>query len=173
MKAFSNNIIFLDTEFSSLNPYKGEILSIGLVRLNGEELYMELEYDGEIDEWVKKNIIPSLTEFKISRKIAVQKIKKFVGDSNPYMLAYVGQFDAIYFYKLLGKEKDPFNWIPIDFASMLFATGINPEEFDENKNKFCERFGINFSKYREHHALDDARLLKEIYLKFVENNKGK
>ncbi len=173
MKPFSNNIIFLDTEFSSLNPYKGEILSIGLVRSNGEELYMELEYDGEIDEWVKKNISPSLTELKISRKIAVQKIKEFIGDSKPYMLAYVGQFDAIYLYKLLEEEKDPFHWIPIDFASMLFAAGVNPEEFNENKNKFCKRLGVDFSKYQEHNALDDARLLREIYLKFVENNRVK
>ncbi len=45
MKSFSENIIFFDTEFSSLNPYEGEILSIGLVKPNGEELYLELEYD--------------------------------------------------------------------------------------------------------------------------------
>jgi len=171
MKSFSNNIIFFDTEFSSLNPYKGEILSIGLIKLNGEELYVELEYDGEVDKWVEKNISPSLTKPKISRKIAVQKIKEFVGDSKPYMLAYVGQFDAVYFYKLLEKEKDPFHWIPIDFASILFAAGVNPEEFNKNKNKFCKRLGVDFSKHREHNALDDARLLREVYLKFVENGK--
>lgn len=28
MKPYSDNIIFIDTEFSSVNPYKGEILSI-------------------------------------------------------------------------------------------------------------------------------------------------
>ena len=173
MNSFSNNIIFLDTEFSSLNPYKGEILSIGLVKLNGEELYMELEYNGEVDEWVKENVVFYLIEEKVSRKESVERIKKFVGDKKPYMLAYVNQFDAIYIYKLFGTGHDPFNWIPIDFASILFATGIDPEEFDKNKNKFCERFGIDFSKYREHHALDDARLLREIYLKFVENNKKK
>lgn len=35
-KLFSDNIIFLDTEFSSLDPYKGEMLSVGLVKVNGD-----------------------------------------------------------------------------------------------------------------------------------------
>lgn len=167
MNPFSNNIIFLDTEFSSLNPYKGEILSIGLVKLNGEELYIELEYNGEVDEWVKENVTSLLIAEKVNREEAVRRIKKFVGDKKPYMLAYVNQFDTIYLYKLFGTENNPFHWIPIDFASMFFAVGVNPEEFNK---EFCEKLGIDFSKYREHHALDDARLLKEIYLKFVEDS---
>ena len=75
MKPFSDNIIFLDTEFSSLDPYKGEILSMGLVKIDGEELYLELEYDGEVDEWVKENIIPNLRESKMSRGEAIKRIK--------------------------------------------------------------------------------------------------
>lgn len=59
-KPYSKNIIFLDTEFSSLDPYKGEILSIALVKLEGDELYLELKYKGPIDPWVKKHIIPTL-----------------------------------------------------------------------------------------------------------------
>jgi DNA polymerase III epsilon subunit-like protein len=173
MNPFSNNIIFLDSEFSSLNPYKGEILSIGLVKLNGEELYIELEYDGEVDEWVKKNVMPALTELKVSRREASKKIKKFVGDSKPYMISYVNQFDAIYLYKLLGIENNPFHWLPIDFASMLFAFGIDPERYDcEDKGNFYQEIGIDHNKYRKHHALDDARLLRQVYLKFVDTEKG-
>ena len=48
MKSFSDNIIFLDAEFSTLDPYEGEILSIGLVKLNGDNLYLELEYNGPL-----------------------------------------------------------------------------------------------------------------------------
>jgi len=51
------NIVFLDTEFTDLDPYKGEILSIGMVKLSGEELYIELEYKGESSDWVKKHIL--------------------------------------------------------------------------------------------------------------------
>lgn len=173
MNPFSNNIIFFDTEFSSLNPYKGEILSIGLVKLNGQELYIELEYNGEVDEWVEKNVMPALIELKVSRQEASKKIKKFVGDSKPYMVSYVNQFDTIYLYKLLGIENNSFHWIPIDFASMLFAFGIDPERYDwEDKGNFYQEIGIDHNKYRRHHALDDARLLRQVYLKFVDTEKG-
>jgi len=170
MKPFSKNIIFLDTEFSSLDPYKGEILSIGLVKLDGEELYIELEYDGKVDEWVEKNIIPSLKEPKVSRKEAVQKIKEFIGDTEPYMVGYVNQFDAIYWYKLFGMKNNPCHWMPIDFASILFALGINPERYNwEDKDNFYKEIDIDHSKYKKHHALGDAKLLREVYLKFVED----
>jgi hypothetical protein len=72
-RPFSDNVIFVDTEFSSLDPYKGEILSVGLVKLRGEELYLELECDGEIDEWPKKNILPTLKQKKYSKAEARKK----------------------------------------------------------------------------------------------------
>jgi hypothetical protein len=46
---YTDNLIFYDSEFSSLDPYEGEILSIGMVKPNGQELYLELEYEGEVD----------------------------------------------------------------------------------------------------------------------------
>src|SRR4030066_659894 len=111
MKPFSDNIIFLDTEFSSLDPYKGEILSIGLVKMNGEELYLELEYDGEVDEWVKENVIPILRETRVGREEVVRQIKNFVGNTKPYVVGYVNQFDSVYWsklYKSSGIKENPF-----------------------------------------------------------------
>lgn len=166
-KPFSNNIIFLDTEFSSLDPYEGEILSIGLVKLNGEELYLELEHWGEIDEWVKQNVLPKFTQEKVSRKKAIAKINQFVGKKKPYLVAYVNQFDAVYLYKLFGVGDHPFHWLPIDFASFLFFCGIDPEAICSNDKKFFERIGMEPS--HSHHALEDAGNLRNIYLKLVNN----
>lgn len=169
IKPLSDDIIFMDTEFSSLNPYKGEILSIGLVKLNGEGLYLELEYNGEVDEWVAENIIPFLKSSKVSRQEAVLKIKNFIGDKKPFMISYVNQFDAIYWYKLFGVDNNPCYWIPIDFASVLFGLGIVPASYYHgDKNNFFKAIGINASKYKQHNALDDARLLREVYLKFAQ-----
>lgn len=166
-KPFSDNIVFFDTEFSNLDPYKGEILSIGLVKINGEEMYLELEYNGEVDEWVRKNIIPTLNQKKISREKARTKIKKFIGARKPYLISYVNQFDTTYWYKLFGTEKNPGYWLPIDFASILFGFGTDPESYyPEDKNNFFKEIGVDASKYKEHNALDDAKLLKEVYLKF-------
>ena len=164
----SKNIIFFDTEFSSLDPYKGEILSVGLVTLDGIELYLELEYDGPIDPWVEKNIIPTLNRPKISRRAALNIIRKFVGKKMPYLVAYVNQYDVIYTYKLFQRKDEPFYWLPIDFASILFALGINPEAYyPKDKENFFKKIGIDSSKYHEHNALDDAKFLRDVYLKMV------
>lgn len=169
MKPFSKNIIFVDTEFSTLDPYKGEILSIGIVKLNGEELYLELEYDGEVSEWVKKNILSDLNGHKVSREEARKQIKEFVDDNKPFAVAFINQFDMIYTYKLFNTGGCPFYWVPVDFASILFGRGINPEDYLlENKTDFFKKLGIDVKKYNQHNALDDAKLLREAYLRFLE-----
>ncbi len=168
---FSKNIIFVDTEFTSLDPYEGELLSIGLVKFNGKELYLELEQKGETSEWVKENVIQFLIEEKVSRQEVIARIKKFIGEESPYMIAYVNQFDTIYLHKLLGVENNPFFWIPIDFASMLFSLNIDPEKYNKGEESgFYKKIGVDYKKYRKHHALDDARLLREVYLKLLNIN---
>ncbi|MFA6492814.1 MAG: exonuclease domain-containing protein [Patescibacteria group bacterium] len=158
-------IIFLDTEFSSLDPYKGEILSIGLVKESGEELYLELTYDGEVDPWVKENIIPNLKNKKVSRDEAKQKIRDFVGKNKSVAMAYVNQFDILYIYKLFTIDDCPFFWMPLDFASILYGLGYDPLEYHERQKDMVKKFGIDSEKYQRHNALDDARLLREVYLK--------
>lgn len=171
MQPLSDNIIFLDTEFSSLDPYKGEIVSIGMVKYTGEELYLEVEFDGIMSEWSAEHIVPMLTASKVSREEAQKKIREFVGPGKPYMVTFVTQYDAIYLYKLFAtdnpkEESFPFYMWPIDFAAILFAQGINPEHYLSDANEALTKMGIDVSKYKEHHALDDARLLRETWMKF-------
>lgn len=45
---FIKPLIFFDSEFSSLNPYEGEILSIGMVKENGDEFYLELRCERKV-----------------------------------------------------------------------------------------------------------------------------
>ncbi len=175
MKPFSENVVFWDTEFSSLDPYKGEILSLAFVKPSGEELYLELEHTAEVDPWVEKNVLPSLTQTKVSKEAAFEQIKNFLGESKPYLVAYVNFFDAVYFYKMIG-NKDvtknyPFHWIFLDFASMLFGLGQNPEIFSgPNKPKLLAELGIDSSTYKAHNALDDARMLRDVYLRLTTNH---
>ncbi len=164
LKPFSENIIFFDTEFSDLDPYKGELLSVGLVKPNGEEFYIEIQHDGEVSDWVKENVIPYFTGPRVSREEAKERIRDFVGPTTPYLVSYVNQFDAIYWYKLFGMDNHPAYWIPIDFASILFGAGTNPR-FSTNQ-EFLNDLGIDPTKYKKHNALEDAKLLKEIYIKF-------
>lgn len=82
-------------------------------------------------------------------------------------MSYVNQFDAIYWYQLFDSPKDhPAYWIPIDFASILFAYGYSPNSL--GKDNFYKELGIDNKKYNTHNALDDARLLAEVYKRFIE-----
>lgn len=175
IKPYSNNIIFFDTEFSDLNSRTGELLSIGLIKYSGEELYLELEHSGPVHPWVEEKVLPYLTQEKVSREVACQKINNFIGthpeDQKPYLVAYVNQFDAIFWYDLFGSPKDhPAYWIPIDFASILFGLGHSPNSM--GKHDFFKSLGINKEQYQEHNALTDARLLRDTYFKFYETLQG-
>ncbi len=165
------NLIFIDTEFTDLDPYKGELLSIGIIKLSGEELYLELVAERPSTEWVEKHIIPTLKDPKFSREDATVQIREFLGETMPFAVAFVDNYDIIYLTKLFGAGKLPFRWVSIDFASILFALGVNPVKFladQSGARAFYKKLGIDFKKYRQHHALDDAKLLRDVWLKISE-----
>lgn len=165
-------IIFFDTEFTHIDPRVGELLSIGLVKQTGEELYIELEYEGlEIHPWVKKKVLPYLSGEAISSQEAQIMLWQFIGKTKkekdkPYLMAYVNQFDAVYWYKLFGDPKEhPAFWIPLDFASILFAHGYDPESM--HTKSFFESLSLDKTQYKLHNALDDARMLRDVYAAFM------
>lgn len=170
---FSENVIFYDAEFTSLNPYEGEILSVGMVKMSGETLYVEVEYAGEVHEWVKNRVLPYLQGRAVSREEAVRQIREFMGEKKPYLVSYVNQYDAVFLYKLFGvqnntRDEVPQHWIPIDFASIAFGYGVNPEKFRHDNFPFMEKLGVNIEASQKHFALDDALILKKIYFRFFE-----
>lgn len=164
------NIIFMDGEFAKLKPDGIDLLSLALIKPNGEELYLEIEFDGEISPWVKENVLPNLKQEKVSKEKATELIKDFVGNEKPYLIAYVNQFDWMGICKLFNVKntedisKLPFFWAPIDFASILFEKGVKPTI---NPIELAKKYHIEVSTIKKHHALDDARLLKKIYDKVI------
>lgn len=82
---------FLDTEF---NGYLGELISLALVREDGESLYIIYKIASELDPWVRDNIIPILLSDKCENRIfastrleGANAISKFLkGDSVPYII---------------------------------------------------------------------------------------
>ncbi len=162
---FSENIVFMDTEFTHLDPKKGELLSIGLIKYTGEELYIEFEYSVDPHPWVVEHVLPTLSGVKVPNDKAREMIREFIGPGQPYLMAYVNQFDAMFWYGLFGDPKShPAFWIPIDFASILFAHGFDPNSM--GKDSFFEKLGVDKKSYHLHNALDDTRLLRDVYLKF-------
>lgn len=168
----NRNIIFMDGEFAKLKPNGIDLLSIALIKPDGEELYLELDFKGKIGQWEKENVIPHFTGNKVSKKEAVKLIKEFVGKEKPYVVAYVNQFDWMGICKLFGVKdvkgiaEMPFKWTPIDFASILFGKGINISE--TKMTETAKKYNIEASETQRHNALYDARILKKLYEKIMD-----
>ena len=84
---------FLDTEF---NGWGGALLSLALVPEDGgEELYLTLDWDGALEPWVERHVVPyldsvpdSLTSPRLSRADAARAISHYLaGDREPLIVA--------------------------------------------------------------------------------------
>ncbi len=144
------------------------LLSFGAVTLDGSaSYYCEIEYDGDVSEFVRTEVLPSLTAPKISMDQARREIAEFIRahyDTPPYLMTYVYKYDAYHWYKLFGYNDDLTHRIIIDFASMLFTVGIDPEENSADRRaEFLQSHGVDISTLRTHNALDDARALRAAY----------
>ena len=168
LKPFSHDVVFFDAEFTGHDIVRDQLMSIGMVSLDGkQEMYFELEYDMlHVTPWVRENVEPKLTGEKISHAEACARIRHFCGGHEPHLVATVNHYDMAFWHKLFNGEKEPIHSIPIDFASMLFAVGLTPaREIDGEKKKFYAQFGIDLDRFALHNALDDARLMRELYIR--------
>ena len=161
-------IIFADGEFPGLRADGIEFLSIALIKESGEELYLEIEVSQKIHEWTEENILPFLDGNPIPKEEAKKKILEFIGPNRPYFLSYVNTFDWMGVCALFGVFDVPFFWIPLDFASILFGKGMSPEMKPE---ALAKKYEISLENHKKHHALDDARLLRKVYFKVMEDKK--
>ncbi len=83
---------FLDTEY---NGWGGALLSLALVPDDGEELYLTLDWDGALEQWVERNVVPfldmvpeSLVSPRMSRADAARTIAHYLaGDRDPLIVA--------------------------------------------------------------------------------------
>jgi hypothetical protein len=140
---------FLDTEF---NGWGGALLSLALVPDDGDELYLTLDWDGPLEDWVERNVLPyldsvpdSLVSPRMSRTDAARILAHYLaGDPDPVIVA---------------------DW-PEDIAqfNMLLLTGpgtmveVPPLSF-----RFVELSGFSTAANSKvpHNALHDARALRD------------
>ena len=140
---------FLDTEY---NGWGGALLSLALVPEDGEELYLTLDWDGPLEDWVERNVVPyldmvpdSLVSPRMSRADAARMVSHYLaGDPEPLIVA---------------------DW-PEDIAqfNMLLLNGpgtmveVPPLTF-----KFVELSGFSTAANSmvPHNALHDARALRD------------
>lgn len=83
---------FLDTEY---NGWGGALLSLALVPDDGEELYLTLAWEGPLEEWVERNVVPFLdlvtarpVSPRMSRSDAARTVAHYLaGDPDPLIVA--------------------------------------------------------------------------------------
>ena len=95
---------FLDTEY---NGWGGALLSLALVPEDGEELYVTLDWDGHLEEWVERNVVPyldmvpaALVSPRLSRADAARTLAHYLaGDNAPLIVADwpedIAQFNSL------------------------------------------------------------------------------
>ncbi len=170
---FSDDVVFFDAEFTGIDACTNDLISVGMISLDGEkELYFELPYnESKLSDWTREHVVPYLTGETITHEQARVAIRRFCGHSEPHLVATVNQRDMAFFHALFNDTDEPINRIPIDFATILFAMGLNPARtIDDKKEKFYKNFGINLSDYEMHNALEDTRLMRDLYVKLAKKS---
>jgi hypothetical protein len=140
---------FLDTEY---NGWGGALLSLALVPDDGEDLYLTLDWDGALEPWVERHVVPfldmvpdSLVSPRMSRADAARTIAHYLaGDPDPLIVA---------------------DW-PEDIALLnaLLVTGPGVmAEVPGLKFQFVPLIGFSTAANSKvpHNALHDARALRD------------
>lgn len=156
--------IFFDTEFLE-NGKTIELISIGMVREDGETYYAETIRGGYLaqqDPWLKANVFPFLNlpfeDKKDTSAIAVD-IKKFVGE-NPEFWAYYADYDWVVLCQLYGRMIDlPEGW-------PMFCLDLRQFKYHLSNPKLPDQSGA------EHNAMEDALWNKQVY-EYLVNLKDK
>lgn len=137
--------LFLDTEF---NGFGGKLISMALVPEDNNlpEFYKEIEMTDQLEPWVKENVVPHLVLVPCSYNEFQQALGQYL--------------------RVIGNCTIVADW-PDDIRYFCEALITGPGEmlsFIHNIH-FELKLGINYESKVPHHALHDARGIKEEYLK--------
>jgi len=148
-------IYFIDTEFSERGPdYPIQLISIGIVRMDGSELYRISKefHERGCNQWVKQNVLPHLEGPRHSRSEIRHAIQDFVGvDPSPEFWGYYSAYDWVVFCQIFGAMIDlPRGW-------PMFCRDIKQLANDRGNPPFPEKMRLTMKTSNEHNALHDAR----------------
>lgn len=146
---------FLDTEFIEY-PCTIDLISLALVCEDGRELYaVNAECDwSRANAWVRAHVLPQVFQerhYWQPRAMIAETVRAFIGDDRPEMWGYYADYDWVVFCWLFGAMIDlPKGW----------------PKYCRDVKQWCDRLGN--PKLPEvgkdaHHALHDARWIREAY----------
>ncbi len=140
---------FLDTEF---NGWGGALLSLALVPDHGEEFYAVLHFEGTIEPWVERNVMPYLDTVpdafrspRLSRADAALGLSYYLENDNEPLIVADWPEDIAQFNMLL--LTGPGLMVPMPRVMFLLAA--------------LENFSTAAHSVVPHNALHDARALRD------------
>ena len=147
--------IFFDTEFIEY-PNTIDLISIGMVRQDGKELYMiSSEFDAsKADEWVVENVLNQIGEDEPRHTMAEIKnaVREFVGDHDKLQFwANHSGFDWVVFCWIFGAMVD----LPEGYPT--YCNDIKQLEVQLGEPELPPQ------AEGRHNALEDAKYNAEIY----------
>ena len=173
-------IVFIDTEFTGEHAYT-TLVSLGLVTLEGDELYMTLnDYDkDQVTEWLVNNVLEDIDHEKsVNLETAYKMLSAFLAeysDGNPLYVVSCGLLQDYLLMLELFKFSQPGrkyfhalhclpdylnHYVAIDLNTLFRTCGIDPAI---NREKFA---GLKDS-IKRHNALDDAKVVRACFLKMI------
>ena len=137
--------LYLDTEF---NGFNGELLSIALVPSNTTfpEFYCEFVWDDYvINPWVSENVLPKMDSAKKTKYQVQQELQEYLENFVEVEIVADWPDDIRYFCELL--ITSPGNRISIPRKKLAFTMDLS----------------IEYESHVPHHALWDARAIRDVY----------
>jgi hypothetical protein len=151
---------FIDTEFIEY-PFTIDLISIGIVAEDDRCFYaVSSEFNENMaSQWVKDNVLFSLSKRRITRERIKQDLLEFVGNDKPEFWGYYADYDWVVFCWLFGTMIElPEGW-------PMYCRDIK---------QWCDELGnpiLPKQNNKEHHALDDA-MWNKIAWEFLNNIKS-
>lgn len=135
--------LFLDTEF---NGFQGQLLSMALVPEDEKlpEFYKELEFKGQLDPWVKDNVMPHMVQVGCPRHEFQSALANYLWSVGDCTIVADWPDDIRYFCESL---------ITGPGMCINILTKIN----------FVLDTSINYESKVPHNALWDARAIRDSY----------
>jgi DNA polymerase III epsilon subunit-like protein len=175
--------VFLDSEYTSTHA-KTTLISIGLVTLEGEELYITLnDYDrDQVSDWVLENVFRHIDESKsITSHEACDKVSNFFKNySNGEKISIVSagkNLDQILLFQLWHTKFSKLKYFSFerflphylrhrshfDLDTIFFMKGLNPDKIirEEFAGSPVEE------SIKKHNALYDAKIVRHCFLKLM------
>lgn len=151
--------IFYDCEFLERGPgFPLELISIGLVTEDGRELYRaNAELDlAKLTPWLREHVLPQLPPpgdpaWRTRAQIAAD-VRRLVGEAIPELWGDCAAYDHVLFAQLFGDMTGwPHGWPYFTHELAQLRESVGNPELPKNEG-------------RPHHALDDARWVRDAWV---------